>query len=298
MNEIRSKFKYFRPENLAEATDFLLRHGSDARVISGGTDLLIAIRNGTLNSRYVLDVSRLDELRQVSVNDGRLEIGSALTYSEIARHPLIQKYSPALVKAGSQVGSLQIRNTGTLGGNVGNASPAADSVPAMMVHDARVLLKNAESEFSEPLSSFILAPYRTNLNSGSLIKGFSLKIWPEDFRWSYNRIARRRSLAISRAGAAALALLDPGGRVAKLKLSLSSITPQPSIMTVVEDQLIGRVPDARSIAEAAQLVAQEMVRLSGERPSFIYKKPAVVGLTIKTLEEIFFDWQELKRSAD
>ncbi len=293
MNEIRPKFKYFRPANLAEATDFLFQHGPESRVISGGTDLLIAVRNGTMTSGYVLDVSRLDELRQVAINDGRLEIGSALTYSEIVNHPVIRKFAPALIRAGSQVGSLQIRNTGTLGGNVGNASPAADSVPAMMIHDARVLLKNAESEFSEPLSSFILGPYRTNLNSGSLIKGFSLEIWPEGFRWSYNRIARRRSLAISRAGAAAMALVDSRGTVTKLRLSLSSITPQPSIMTVVQDQLIGRVPDAATIAEAAQSVALEMVRLSGERPSFVYKKPAVVGLTIKTLEEIFFDWQEL-----
>lgn len=298
MNEIRSKLKYYRPANLAEATDFLFRHGSESRVISGGTDLLIAIRNGTMASSYVVDVSRLDELRQVSVNDGRLEIGSALTYSEIISHPVVRKFAPSLIRAASQVGSLQIRNSGTLGGNVGNASPAADSVPAMMVHGARVLLTSAESETSEPLGSFIFGPYRTNLNSGSLIKGFSLEIWPEGFRWSYNRIARRRSLAISRAGAAAMALVDSAGLVTKLRVSLSSITPQPSVMTIVEDQLVGRVPDSRTIAEASQLVAQEMVRLSGERPSFVYKKPAVVGLTIKTLEELFFDWKELQRSAD
>lgn len=289
MNEIRSKFKYFRPRNLYDAIDFLEQHGSESRILSGGTDLLIAIRNGAMDSRYVVDVSRLDELRQVSINDGRLEIGSALTYSEIVNHPMIQKLAPSLVRAGGQVGSLQIRNTGTLGGNVGNASPAADSVPAMMVHDTQVLIKGAKSDCREPLGSFILGPYRTNLRTGSVITGFSLEIWPERFKWSYNRIARRRALAISRAGAAAMALVDPNGVVERLKLSLSSISPQPSIMTVVGEQLVGRVPDKGLIAEVAQSVALEMVRLSGERPSFVYKKPAVVGLTIKTLEEIFFD---------
>ncbi len=289
MNEIRPRFKYFRPKDLSEAIDFLSLHGSESKILAGGTDLLIAIRNGGMSSSYVVDVSGLDELRQVSVKEGRLEIGSALTYSEIMRHPVIQRYAPALIRAGSQVGSLQIRNAGTLGGNVGNASPAADSVPAMMVHGALVKLKDASSEFSEPLGSFIVGPYRTNLRAGSIITGFSLEIWPDGFKWSYNRIARRRALAISRAGAAAMALVGPDGTLSRLKLSLSSITPQPSLMNMVEDQLIGQVPDKYAISEAARMVAQEMVRISGERPSFIYKKPAVVGLTIKTLEEIFFE---------
>lgn len=289
--EIRSVFEYFRPQSLSEATDFLSAHGSESRLLAGGTDLMIAARSGNLGAKYVVDVSRLEELRQISVNQDRLTIGSALTYSEIMCNPLVQRHAPSLVRASSQVGSLQIRNAGTLGGNVGNASPAADSVPALMVHDTYVILKSASGEFSEPLGSFIVGPYKTGLKPGFLIAGFSLEIWPDGSRHAYNRIARRRSLAISRAGAAAVATLDPDGSVNRIKLALSSISPQPSRMRVAEDCLKRRKPDSRLITEAAQTVAEEMVRLSGERPSFVYKKPAVIGLTIKTLEEIFFGQQ-------
>ncbi len=292
INEIKSSFRYFRPETLEEATDFLMRRGSESKILAGGTDLLVAIRSGDLRARYVVDVSRLDELRKVTVDREKLTIGSALTFSEIIENPIVQEFAPVLVRACSRVGSLQIRNTGTLGGNVGNASPAADSIPAMMIHDARVLLTNAESERDESLGSFIVGPYKTNLATGFLISGFSLKIWPEGFRFAYNRIARRRCLAISRVGAAAMAVLDENGKVTRMRLSLSSVSPQPVRMKIAEECLVGQIPDSRLILEASQAVTQEMVHLSGERPSFAYKKPAVQGLTTKTLEEIFFDREE------
>lgn len=292
LNEIWPSLKYFRPKDLKEATDFLKRYGSETKILAGGTDLLVAIRSADLRASYLVDVSRLDELRKVSVDREELTIGSALTFSEIIENPLVQKFAPVLVRACSRVGSLQIRNTGTLGGNVGNASPAADSVPAMMIHDARVLLKNAESENAESLGSFIVGPYKTNLAPGFLITGFSLKIWPKGLRFAYNRIARRRVLAISRVAAAAMAALDENGKVTRIRLSLSSVSPQPVRMKMAEECLIGQIPDSRLIREASQAVTQEMVRLSGERPSFAYKKPAVQGLTTKTLEEIFFDREE------
>ncbi len=269
--------------------DFLSDHAEESKILSGGTDLLISARNGVLESKYLVDVSRLEELRQVSVDQTRLTIGSALTFSEIVRNSTIQKFAPALIRASGQVGSLQIRNAGTLGGNVANASPAADSVPALMIHDAHVILISSGFEYSEPLSSFVTGAYRTNLKPGSIIKAFSLEIFPRGFRCAYNRIARRRSLSISRAGAAAMGFLDTDGIITDLRLSLSSISPQPARMTVVEKYLIGRAPRSQLIFEAAQTVADEMVRISGERPSFVYKKPAVVGLTIKTLEEMFLD---------
>lgn len=289
---MRSRFQYLRPKTLDEATDFLSHHGSESRILAGGTDLLIAVRNGVLGARYLVDVSRLDELRRVSIHQGRLIIGSALTYSEIINNSLIREFAPALLKACGQVGSLQIRNSGTLGGNVGNASPAADSVPVMMVHDAQALIKGPNSEYAESLGSLIVGPYKINLKPGFLITGFSLEIWQPGFRWAYNRIARRRALSISRAGAAAMAIVNTNGIIEQFRLSLSSISPQPSLMHVAEEYLLGQVPTAKLIWEAGQTVAEEMVRRSGERPSFLYKKPAVTGLTIKTLEEVFLDHEQ------
>ena len=128
---MRSRFEYILPRSLKEALDFLGDHGSQTSIIAGGTDLMIAARNGDVASRYVVDVSRLEEMRTIAVTEGTLSIGAAVTYTEIVNSPQIAQWAPILAQAAGYVGSVQIRNVGTLGGNVANASPAADSVPPL-----------------------------------------------------------------------------------------------------------------------------------------------------------------------
>ncbi|MBI5249077.1 MAG: FAD binding domain-containing protein, partial [Desulfomonile tiedjei] len=187
---MRSQFNYFRPQSLVEALEFLSEQGSRASVLAGGTDLTIGIRKGELKSAYVMDVSRLDELRTISCIEESLVVGAALTYTEIVNDPLIRENVPVLSLAARQVGSLQIRNMGTLGGNVANASPAADSVPAMLVHNAWVKIQSVYEDRIEPLENVIVGPNTSNLKPGELITGFILESLP-DSRYEFQRIARR-----------------------------------------------------------------------------------------------------------
>src|SRR5271157_461787 len=120
---MRSHFEYILPRSLKEALDFLGDYGSQTSIIAGGTDLMIAVRNGDVASRYVVDVSRLEEMRTIAVTEGTLSIGAAVTYTEIVHSPQIAQWAPILAQAAGCVGSVQIRNVGTLGGNVANASP-------------------------------------------------------------------------------------------------------------------------------------------------------------------------------
>jgi CO/xanthine dehydrogenase FAD-binding subunit len=199
----------------------------------------------------------------------------------------VSENARVLVKAISTIGSLQIRNVGTIGGNAANASPAADSVPALMVHDAWVRIKSARAERVEPLADFIVAPNKTTLKSDEIITAFVLKRISGDYRSSFHRIARRRSLSIARINCAALAKCADDGKVVDLRLSLGSITPSPRRMTQAEEFVKGRYPTLDVIADAAELVSAEMVRVSGIRSSTEYKKPAAEGLTIKCLMEVF-----------
>jgi CO/xanthine dehydrogenase FAD-binding subunit len=274
---------------LHEALDFLTWHGHETSVLAGGTDLMIAVRSGELKSRFVMDVSRLDELRTIENQKGKLAIGAAVTFTEIADSPEVNQCAPVLARAARCVGSAQIRNLGTMGGNVGNASPAADSVPPLVVHAARVDIRSASSERTPLVEEFITAPYRTDRKPTELIVRFLLEPIEPGYRWGFHRIARRRALAIARANASAVGKLTPDGAVGDVKLSVGSITPQPCRMTPAEGHLLGKVPDLSLIREAASKVSQEMIRRSGVRPTTEYKRPAVEGLVIKVLSEIFLD---------
>jgi len=284
---MRSHFEYILPRSLNEAMDFLTDHGSQTSIIAGGTDLMIAARNGDLASRYVMDVSRLEEMRTIALTDGTLSIGAAVTYTEIVNSPQVGQWAPILAQAAGCVGSVQIRNVGTIGGNVANASPAADSVPPMLVHRARVQIRSASSERSEPLEEVIIGPYRTTLKPGEVITRFILEPLGDEYRWSFQRIARRRALSVARMNAAVIGRLDSRGMVDDLRVSVGSITPEPSRMTGAEEHLKGKVPDPLLIQEAAEKVSLEMVRRSGVRASTEYKRPAVEGLVVKALTELF-----------
>ncbi|MGB6063466.1 MAG: FAD binding domain-containing protein [Desulfomonilaceae bacterium] len=290
---MRSHFEYIQPRSLKEALAFLGECGSQTSILAGGTDLMIAVRNGDMAARYVMDVSRLDELRTLEAADGVLWVGAAVTYTEIMGNPQIAQWAPILAHAAGYVGSVQIRNVGTLGGNVANASPAADSVPPMIVHRARVHIQSASSEHQEPLENVIIGPYRTNLRPDELITGFALEPLGEGYNWNFQRVARRRALSVARINAAAIGRLDSRGKVEDLRLSVGSITPEPSRMTAAEEHLKGEVPNPLLIREAAEKVSKEMVHRSGMRASTEYKRPAVEGLVIKALTELF-----LKQSSD
>lgn len=284
-----SRFQYVRPRSLKDALNFLDAHGPHTSILAGGTDLMISIRRGALTPKFVMDVSRLEELRVAEKLDGHLSVGAALTYTEIMNDPTIVELAPVLALASSFVGSLQIRNVGTLGGNISNASPASDAVTALMVHDAQVEVLSAKTSRMVPLNEFITSPYRTTLKPGELITRLLLETFEKNYRFTFQRIARRRALSIARINLAAVGQIDSRGLISDFRLSVGSITPQPARMTRAEDILKGVLPDRNLVMETAKKVSQEMVSRSGVRPSTEYKRPAVEGLVIKSLTKIFLE---------
>lgn len=283
---MKSRFHYIRPESADHAVEILSEHLGSAAILAGGTDLGIKIRSGKLKSQYVVDVSRIEELRGISLGPKFLSIGAGVTYSEIIRNPLVVENAPVLVSAARYVGSLQIRNMGTLGGNVGNASPAADSIPALMAHSAWVKIRNSLGERLEPLGEVVAAPYKTSLKPGDLIMEFLLEPMP-DYAFSFQRIARRKSLSIARINAACLGTTTKDSVITDIRVSVGSVTPEPCRMTAAEQVLVGNAPSPELFHAAARAVSEEMMHRSGIRSSTGYKKPAVEGLVFKALREMF-----------
>jgi CO/xanthine dehydrogenase FAD-binding subunit len=175
---------------------------------------------------------------------------------------------------------------GTIGGNIINASPAADTIPALVVLGAQVVLKRKGWERNLPMTDFYLGPYKTVIGPQELLTKITFAKLDDGWKSSFIKLARRKALAISRINITVLAKMD-GIRGKEVRVSVGSSTPTPCTMEKAEAVLRGAVPSATVIEEASRIVAEEMVARSGVRPSTEYKRPAVQGLVKRALQEVF-----------
>ena len=205
-----------------------------------------------------------------------------MTISEIYDSPLVAEHAPSLIKACAFFGSPQIRNVATMGGNVGNASPSADTAPPLLVHGAKVVLAREGGERTVAVEDLFAGPYRNNIENQELLLRFILE--PAGNRFTdFQKIGRRKSLAISRMSMAVLAASGKDGSLDFVRLALGSGTPTPMRMGAVEAFLTGKRPDRRTLESAGHMMAEEMIRITGRRPSTEYKEKAVQGLFLRML---------------
>jgi CO/xanthine dehydrogenase FAD-binding subunit len=283
---VRSEFAYTSPSTLGEALEILQDYGERASVIAGGTDLMIGIREGGLRAELVVDISRIPELQFVREEGNQISIGPLVTHDELASSRLIKKGASVLGRAANSVGSPQIRNMGTIGGNIINASPAADTIPALVVLEAQVTLIRKGGERNLPITDLYLGPYKTIIEQQELLTQIAFAKLDDTWKSSFIKLARRNALAISRINIAVVAKMHEM-RAKEVRVSVGSSTPAPCRMEKAEAVLKGAVPSATVIEEASRIVAEEMVDRSGVRSSTEYKKPAVQGLVKKALQEVF-----------
>jgi carbon-monoxide dehydrogenase medium subunit len=187
------RFTYERPATLAAASRLLLEAGPEARLLAGGTDLIIRLRDGTLRPPLVVDVKQLDELGTgIEERDGVLRISARAVMTDIASHPAVRRWFPALVEGAEVVGSVQIRNRATLVGNVCNASPAADTIPALLVYGADIVIDGPAGARREALDGFLVASGRTTLGAGELVTAIELPLPRVAMGATHVRRTRRR----------------------------------------------------------------------------------------------------------
>jgi len=273
---------YLRPKKLDDALEFLRDHGKEAAIVAGGTDVMVNLRSGELKPKYLMDVSRLPELKGIEIKDGGLRVGAGVTISDIFTAPILTRLAPALQKASYKFASKQVRNVATIGGNVAHCSPCGDMVPPLIIHEAKVVLKSSNGERTIPIQDVPTEPYRSSIDPEEIVVCFILK--PKENVFSdFQKIGRRKELAISRASMAVMAESDVEGKITFMRLALGSCTPTPQRSTDVEYFLTGKVPSEALLWEAGQMVANKMIAISGVRSSTVYKEKAVQGLFMRIL---------------
>jgi len=278
-----SPLDYKTPKTLQEACQLLWEACGKAKVIAGGTDLVIGLRNGDQNPQLLMDITNLKELRGIEESDGTLSIGAAVSHSEIASSPLVRQYGNVLSNAASEIGSPQIRNLGTIGGNIVNASPAADTLPPLLVLDATGKVASQEGEREVPVAQLIKGPYETTLQPHEILVRITFKKLPKNMKGCFVRLARREAMAIARMSVALLIQMQEG-QVKDIRIAPGAVLPTPQRLEEVEEFLKGRFPDGELLRVASRKVSETMIRRSGIRPSTSYKAPVVEALFVRAMK--------------
>jgi CO/xanthine dehydrogenase FAD-binding subunit len=269
---------YKCPETIAEALK-LLKTGKYG-IIAGGTDVIPQMRHS--QARQLLDISKLG-LNFIKENDNTIEIGAAVTHTQLNSSPLIQQYLSLLATACGLVGSWQIRNRGTVGGNIVNASPCADSAPALLIYNAKVVLLSSQGQRSVNLSEFISKPYITAITSKELLHSFVCQKTDPNAGSFFFKLGRRQAVNISRMTLAVSLVKDANNKIVSAQIAVGSVFPTPSRVPELENMLTDQIATANLFGEVANMAAELMIKASGVRWSTPYKKPVLVGLMRRAL---------------
>ena len=278
-------FEYKIPKTIEEACNLFWKAEGKAKIIAGGTDLVIGLRNGDQRTQSIIDITRIEELRKIEEMDGTLSIGAAVTHSEISSSPLVKKYGRVLSDAASEIGSPQIRNLGTIGGNIINASPSADTIPPLMVLNAMGKVVSKEGKKQVPLSQLFIGPYKTKLKPHELLVQIIFPKLPPDIRTSYVRLVRREAMAIARMSVAVILQIEKN-RIEDIRISVGSVTPTPQRMLETEAFLKGKSPHGELLQKASFKISEAMIQQSGIRPSTSYKRPVIEALFVRAMRKV------------
>ena len=220
-------FSYARPGTLDEAVALLDEYGSDARVLAGGTDLIIRLRDRTLTPRVVVDIKRIPELApSIKRADGLLRISAGTTMTDVYADPTVRESFPALAEAASIIGSVQIRNRATLVGNQTNASPAADTAPTLLIYGAVLVLVGLQGERRVALDDFFVRSGVTTMAVGELVTAIEIPMPSEPHGSAFTRRTRRRGHDL-----ASVTLAASVGRDGSTRLSFGSLGPRPLLFS-------------------------------------------------------------------
>jgi CO/xanthine dehydrogenase FAD-binding subunit len=270
-------FMYARPASLAEAVALLAEHGPDARVLAGGTDLVIRLRDGSLAPRLVVDVKRVPELAPGirAGNGGAIVIGATTVMTDIAAHPVIRRDLAGLAEAAAAVGSAQIRNRATLAGNLCNASPAADTAPALLVHGAIIVAAGPAGARRITLDDFFVRSGVTTLLRGEVVTEIEIPMPADRIASAHQRRTRRRGHDL--ASVTVACGVDAAGTT---RVAYGSVGPRPLLRLDATGTLADRGSAAEARAATFELIfadASPSVRSMRAGPEYRLAMLRVLG---------------------
>ncbi len=275
-------FDYWAAPGLNEALNELELHGADAAVIAGGTDLVLNMKKKNILPRRVISLHNLNELDFVqadeSLDNDSVRIGALAKHADLAENPFLKQHFPILCEAVGLIGSWQIRNVGTIGGNLCNASPAADSAPPLLVLNAQLVLASKKGEKKIALESFFTGPGATVLEPDQILKEIVIEIPKQPSAGCYMKLRRRKAVDVSLAGVAFQAETGPERKtLAKVGIALGGVAPTPVRVPEAEALLAGQTLDeaVTKISDCAEIAAKAASPIDDVRATASYRRTII-----------------------
>ena len=280
-----SHFDFYAPKTIEEAIELLQAKGSEARVMAGGTDLLIKIRFGAFRPKAIIALKGIEGLNTITLDDRNgLTIGATALLADVARHPGILKHYPTIAQAARGTANVQVRNMGTVIGNLCNASPAADNAPTLLAMNARVHIRGSAGERELPLDEFFRGPGVTALEPTEIVTAVRVPMPPSNTGTAYHSLSARGKLDCSAVGVGAMVIAN--GQICEdARIFVSACGPVPMRVKKTE-QLIRGMELTEGLLERAGVQASEETRpITDLRASADYRTKMVAVLTRRVLEE-------------
>jgi CO/xanthine dehydrogenase FAD-binding subunit len=273
------------PGSLSEALGLLTREPGVWQPFAGGTDLMVLLEAGKLPHKRFLSVARLDDLRGIELSSADVTLGALTTYTEIQKHRVLQKEFPLLCAAARETGSIATQNRGTLGGNIVNASPAADSPPSLLVYDAEIELVSVRGARWVPYHGFHTGYKKMQIASDELLRAIRLPRRVKKWRQYYRKVGTRRAQAISKVCFAGAALVE-NGTIRDARIALGSVAPMVLRAVKTEDALCGSSVTPTVIAAAMETLGQEIAPIDDIRSTARYRLRVAQNLLEEFLSQL------------
>ncbi len=270
-----NNFDYAKPSTLKEAVDIYKQFGDRARLLMGGTDLVVLLDDGVLTPDMVIDLKGIEELKKLELDENFLHIGAGVTFNELIYSPVVKEKFPLLWEASKTVASTGVRNRATLVGNICSAVPSADSAPALLVCDATVVIAGENGEREVPITEFFTGPRRTVLTPGEIVKEVKIPYSDKKFGGSYIKLGRYDGEDLAQVGVATIVTEDKN-----YKIAFCAVAPKPLRATEAEEFLKGKDLTDDVLEEAPKIAVKAISPISDIRASKEYRL-YVSGVLVK-----------------
>ena len=279
---------YVAPSTVEEAVSMLAGASGAAKVLSGGTDLLVQLRSGRAKPGLIVDIKKIPGISGIREQDGAFVIGAATSGAVIGENDALRQAWPGLVEAANLIGSTQVQGRASLAGNLCNASPAADSVPALIAARATCVVAGANGRREVPVESIATGPGRTSLKAGEFIVEFHLPKRPPRSADAYLRFIPRTEMDIAVVGAGVSVTLDPDGACTDARVVLGAVAPTAVLVAEAATALIGRTLDETALAALDQAARRACKPIDDKRGTIEYRTK-VAGVMARRAATIAFE---------
>jgi carbon-monoxide dehydrogenase medium subunit len=279
------EFEYSAPESLAEALRLLASRPGASSLLAGGTDLVVAMRAGRRRPTLIVDVKKLRELAQISTDDGKFAFGAAVPCRKIYGHPVIARHFPALADAARLIGGIQIQGRATVGGNLCNAAPSADTIPSLIAYGATAVVASAAGSRNIPVEDVCVSPGKTCLSDGEILTRLTMTLPPKNSGAMFLRFIPRNEMDIAVVNVGVSVELDDECRTFRtVRVALGAVAPIPLVVKDLAGKMAGQAVNEQSIAEAAQICRAAARPINDMRGTIEHRRQLVKVLVTRALQ--------------